>query len=91
MTITHDEAERRFALAVEGHEAYLVYVMRDERTMDTTSTFTPQALRGRGLASRLARAALDYARELGWQVLPSCWYVDGWIERNPEYEDLRAG
>ncbi len=91
MDITHDETGRKFSLEADGHEAYLVYAMRDGRTMDATSTFTPQALRGQGLASRLTRAALDHARELGWRVIPSCWYVAGWIDRHPEYEDLRAG
>jgi predicted GNAT family acetyltransferase len=87
-SIQHDTAARRFTVSVNGAEAHLDYVMRDERTMDTTYTYTPAAARGRGLAGRLVEAALDHARAQRWRVVPSCWYVAGWIDRHPGYEDL---
>ena len=43
---------------------------------------------GRGLASALARAALDDARERGLEVLPFCPFIRGWITKHPEYVDL---
>ena len=86
--VQHDSANRQFTAAVNGSDAHLDYEMRDARTMDTTHTYTPPAARGQGVASRLVRAALDHARGEGWRVIPSCWYVAGWIDRHPEYEDL---
>ena len=88
--VVHDEDALRFVLTVPDGTAYLAYRMRDAATMDAVSTYTPPAGRGQGLAGRVTRAALDHARAEGWKVVPSCWYVDGWIDRNPEYEDLRA-
>ncbi len=43
---------------------------------------------GTGLGSRLVRATLDHVREQDLQVLPLCPFVDGWIERHPDYADL---
>ena len=89
-TIHHDPEAGRFSLASEDGEAHLDYVLRDATTMETVSTWTPPAARGRGLAARLARAALDHARAEGLSVVPTCWYVAGWIERHPDYADLLA-
>jgi hypothetical protein len=41
-----------------------------------------------GLGSRLVRGALDDVRRAGGTVVPLCPFVQGWIERHPEYRDL---
>lgn len=43
---------------------------------------------GRGIASRLARFALEDARRRGLLVRPSCPYVAAYLQRHPEYADL---
>ncbi|WP_033354347.1 GNAT family N-acetyltransferase [Kitasatospora aureofaciens] len=43
---------------------------------------------GRGLAGRLARAALDASGEQGLAVLPYCPFIRRWITKHPEYADL---
>ena len=43
---------------------------------------------GRGIASRLARFALDDARHRGLRVRPSCPYVAAYLQRHPEYADI---
>ena len=77
-------------VSVPDGTAYLAYRMRDEQTLDALSTFTPPEARGQGLAGIVTRATRDYVRAEGLKVVPSCWYVDGFIDRNPEYADLRA-
>ena len=89
-TAEHDEAGSRFIVTVPEGTAYLAYRMRDERTLDALSTFTPPDARGQGLARIVTKATLDHARAEGLKVVPSCWYVDGFMERNGEYADLRA-
>ena len=89
-TVEHDTEGQRFVLPTEDGTAHLSYSMRDAATMVAASTYTPPEARGKGLAGIVTRAALDHARAQGWKVVPSCWYVDGWITRNPAYEDLRA-
>jgi hypothetical protein len=71
----HHDPGRRFWLELNGEVAYLAYRFVDERTVDYASTWTPHMLRGRGIATRLARHALAWAREQGLTVIPTCWFV----------------
>lgn len=43
---------------------------------------------GQGLASQLARYALDDSREQGRAVLPYCPYIRRWVQKHPDYADL---
>lgn len=85
--IEHDRDARCFRTAVDGHEAQLEYD-RIDGWMVITHTRVPEAIEGRGIASRLTRRAFDTAREEGLQVRPMCSYAAGWAERHPEVRDL---
>ncbi len=87
-TVEHHPALGKFIAMVEGEEAYLLYHPAGEGVLDYASTFVPEPLRGRGIASAVVRHALDYARSQGYRVIPSCWFVRGYIERHPEYQGL---
>jgi predicted GNAT family acetyltransferase len=87
--VIHNTAKHRFETEVEGHLAYADYRL-DGGVMHFTSTQVPGAIGGRGIAGRLVRTAMDYAREQDYGVVPACSYVASWLERHPEYEDLRA-
>ncbi len=88
--VTHNTAKQRFETEVDGHLAYADYRL-DDGVMHFTSTQVPGSIGGRGIAGRLVRTAMDYAREHGHGVVPACSYVSAWLERHPEYEDLRPG
>jgi len=53
-------------------------------------TGVPRALEGRGLAAQLVAHGLAWARAQGLKVVPSCSYVDAFMRRHPEWQDLRA-
>ncbi|MES2697869.1 MAG: GNAT family N-acetyltransferase, partial [Verrucomicrobiota bacterium] len=72
---------------VGGYLSMAEYVRR-EGTMTMTHTFVPPELRGKGIAEKLVRAALDYARAEKLRVIPACSYVAMFIERHPEYKPL---
>jgi uncharacterized protein len=84
-----DAPEReRFEVTVDGELAgFLVYRMR-KGLLALVHTEVDERFEGRGLGGRLARFALDQAREQGVAVLPFCPFVNAWIERHPEYVDL---
>jgi predicted GNAT family acetyltransferase len=88
LEIHHDENGSRFVATVDGHDAYVAYMPVDDQTLEYLRTYVPQELRGQGVAGKLVAQALDYAREHGYRVIPTCSYVRGYIERNPEYQDL---
>lgn len=43
---------------------------------------------GGGVGSSLVRGTLESLRDSGFQLLPFCPFVRGWIERHPEFTDL---
>ena len=79
---------RRFEVSVDGELAgYLLY--REKKgLLALIHTEVEGRFEGRGLGGRLARFALDQARERGLAVLPFCPFVDAWMQRHPEYTDL---
>jgi predicted GNAT family acetyltransferase len=71
-------------------EAVLEYRLLNDRTLDYHHTFTPVALRGRGIAGKLATFALDYALDGSFSVEPTCPFVATFIAKNPKYQALLA-
>lgn len=90
ITIQHDESRQRFVTPVEGGEASLVYRPAGEGVLEYLTTYVPESARRRGIGERIVRHALDYARDHGYRVIPSCWFVGDVIERHPEYRALVA-
>ncbi len=87
LNIHHDRTSHQFETTVDGHRAYLAYVDLGKQTLDIYRTFVPDALRGRGIAAVLTQHALDYAAREGYTVIPSCSYVEWYIERQGASSD----
>ncbi len=90
ITIQHQPEESRFVVRVEGEEAELTYRRVDAATLEYDHTYVPNVFRGRGIGAGLVKHALDYAREQGYKVVPSCPFVSDFVARKPEYEDVLA-
>jgi hypothetical protein len=84
--IVHDEGRQRFTLDRDGAVSYLVYRRLDGATVDFVSTYTPPALRGRGIAARIVKHALAWAESERLKVVPSCWFVAEYVERDPAWK-----
>jgi uncharacterized protein len=65
------------------------YLRAGERVVFSHTEVEP-ALEGRGIASRLARRALEDARERGLRVVPACSFFRVYLRRHPEDADLLA-
>ena len=85
--VEHDEAGRRFEVALNRERAVLNYDLRGA-AMVITHTGVPRAWEGRGIAASLTHAALEYARSRGLSVVPVCSYAAAYLRRHPEYGDL---
>lgn len=81
LSIHHDQAGHQFETTVDGYRAYLSYMDLGKQTLDIYRTFVPNELRGRGIAAALTETALEYAERLGYTVIPSCSYVERYLER----------
>ena len=89
LPIEQNTEARRFEIRSGDDVAQLEYRLRPA-TIVFTHTAVPRALEGHGIAGRLAKHGLDYARANGLSVVPLCPYVAYYIRQHPEYADLVA-
>ena len=90
ISIEHDPHQGRFRAVVHGHPCVCDYRLRDG-VMALTHTEVAPELEGMGIAGELVRAALGHAREQGLKVRPLCSYVQAYMRRHPETQDLLVG
>jgi len=88
-TVTDNAEGHRYEITVDGTVAgFIDYHDRGERRALNHTEIDP-AYEGQGLASTIARAALDDIRSRGLVVLPYCPFVRSYIDRHrDEYLDL---
>jgi predicted GNAT family acetyltransferase len=83
-----DNPERqRFELEADGATAISEYRIKDG-IITFVHTEVPEALSGRGIASRLIKSALEQVRARGLKVASRCSFVTAYMAKHPEYNDL---
>ena len=85
--VVNNAAERRFEANLDGLLAVAEYRI-DDGVIEFVHTDVPRELEGRGVATLLARTALDYARAEKLAVVARCPFFAAWIRRHAEYQDL---
>ena len=88
--VQHDPKRQAFVAMLNGKEANLQYSQADEKTLDYESTFVPEEYRERGIGERIVLEALGFARDNGYQVIPSCPFVRHVLEEHAEYDGVVA-
>ena len=89
ITVVHNEKAQRFEAAVAGGIAHADY-RRTGKVLHMVHTEVPPEAAGGGVASKIVKAALDYAAANGLAVFPTCTYVRGYMQRHPETHALLA-
>jgi uncharacterized protein len=87
--VSHDLTAQRFDLSLDGQTALLSY-SRATGVISLDHTYVPPPIEGRGVAAKLTRAALDFARAEKLRVVPACSYVAAYLRKHPEDQDLVA-
>jgi NAD+ kinase len=84
-----DSFERsQYEVLLGGEVAGTLQYLRTPGHVELLHTEIDQAFQGRGLAGRLAGGALDDIRARAGEVVVSCPFVTGYLERHPEYGSL---
>lgn len=88
--IVDEPASQRYVLKSQPSDAHISYVIRrdDVIAYDLVHTFVSPDLRGGGLASRLAKFAIEHARQDGHKIIPTCSYIATYMQRHPEDNDV---
>jgi len=87
--VQHEPEQSRYSATVDGALAVATY-RRQGNAIAFTHTEVPPQIEGRGVASALARRALDDARAAGNQVIPACEFFRHYMDAHPEYDDIRS-
>jgi len=85
--ITNNEEAQRFEAQLGGLHALLTYRRFPGRIV-FNHIEVPPPLESKGLAAKLARTGLDFARANHFRVVPLCPYVAAFIRMHAEYHDL---
>ena len=86
-TVQQEKSNHRFIVNLDGAMALLIYKEEGD-IIYLVHTEVPMAMEGKGIGGQLAKAALNYARENNFKVVPRCPFVASYLQRHPEYNDL---
>jgi uncharacterized protein len=91
VVVADNPMDSRYEARVDGAFAGISEYELTDDTIVFLHTVVAEEYEGQGVASAIARYALDDARARGLRVRPLCPYIRGWIERHPEYVDVVTG
>lgn len=77
-TVQHNPEQQCFIVEADSEFARLDYLLNAD-TIDFTHTFVPPAFRGKGVAEKLVRTGLAWAKKQGYTIHASCWYVQKFL------------
>lgn len=78
----------RFELKADGYTA-VSYYHASPGVITFTHTEVPPPLSGKGIGSKLVGGALESVRAQGLKVVAKCPFVSAYIDKHPEFGDLR--
>lgn len=84
MEVTNNGRQHQFEVVVDDYKAELVYRLR-KKTLFLLHTFVPEEIGGKGIASKLAITALEYAKEKGYKLAVLCPFVAAYVKKHPEW------
>ena len=76
--------KNRFELIVEGHVAFMDYIISKQNIIYLTHTEVPRLLEGQGVGGVLVAKVFEFVKEQGLKVAPLCPFVAGYLKRHPE-------
>lgn len=82
--ITDNTLLHRFELQEDGETAFLLY-SKSQNSLRLVHTEVPDALRGKGIGSKLVGGVLRLAKQNKLSVVPSCPFVAEYLSRHHEY------
>jgi predicted GNAT family acetyltransferase len=87
--VVHIPENSRYEVHVDGEVAgYSEAKDRDDGVVLFSHTVVDDEYEGQGLASQLVAGALDDIRQRGRRIEVTCEYVEDFLEKHAEYQDL---
>lgn len=86
-SVKNNKMGNRFEVQIDGSLAFVEYQI-DGKQINLIHTEVPHELGGQGVGGKIAKVALDFARDNGLKVVSECPFVASYIERHQEYHDI---
>jgi uncharacterized protein len=87
--VRDNPSEHRFEAYVDGRLAgFTAYELEDGGGIWILHTEVDDAFEGQGVGSSMVRQLLDRLRDEEVPVRVTCPFVNAWIRRHPEYQEL---
>jgi predicted GNAT family acetyltransferase len=77
----------RFELEAEGSTAFIDYKLSHQKLF-LIHTEVPHALEGKGIGSAIVQKTLQYAKDNGYTIVPICKFVQSYLQRDTEWNDI---
>jgi uncharacterized protein len=90
VTVVQNADRRRFEALVGDRVAGFITYRSTEETVDLQHTVVRPEYEGQGVGSLLVRTTLEQIRDAGKRLIPTCPFVQAYLERHPEWDSLRA-
>lgn len=87
--LTVNAASNRLELEIDGNTAFIDYRLK-RQLLFLIHTEVPPALEGKGVGSAIVEKALQYAKDNGYKVVPLCSFVQSYLKRHQEWDDIVA-
>ena len=92
--VKHEKEAQQFTIQLDPNDetviAYLKYEFEngkvsngDNKIVNLLSTVVPKDQGGKGIAKVLANSAFEYCATNNLRMKLTCWYLDGYLKRNP--------
>lgn len=83
--IFNNEKGSRFEMELNGNFAEIPYRLKDD-FIALFHTEVPEEFRGKGLGTKLALYALNYAKEHQLKILLYCPFIAKYVQEHPEWK-----
>jgi predicted GNAT family acetyltransferase len=78
----------RFEIALDNGEFAVLQYRWLKGNMVLLHTMVPKSMQGKGIAAYLVKYVLDYMREQHFKAIVYCPYVQAYLKKHPEYNDV---
>ncbi len=82
-------ASNRLELTIGESTAFIEYKLADH-TLFLIHTEVPQELEGKGVGAAIVQKALQYAKDNDHKIVPLCPFVQSYLERHKEWNEIVA-
>lgn len=92
MVVVGDDTDRsRYEAHIGGRLAGVIsYADDEDGNRVLQHTVVGEEFGGHGVGSRLAAFAMQDARAAERKIVPQCTFVQGWLQKHPEHQELVA-